>query len=148
MSRQSRPIVHGESHRLMHELGSECMAKYRFVKEEVHEYASPVKGRYARILFDQKVIPGAQCSMGVFRFEPGVVAQAHQHEAEVEVYFGLQGEGEVTIDGEPHRFGPGVAVYVPPKAVHQTRNAGDEVLEFTTFFSPAVSMDFVRDWER
>lgn len=124
------------------------MADYRFSKDEVHEYASPVKGRYCRILFDQESIPGAQCSMGVFRFEPGVVAQPHTHETEVEVYFGLRGEGEVAIDGKPHRFGPGVAVYVPPKAVHQTRNVGDGELEFAAFFAPAVSLDFVREWEK
>lgn len=128
--------------------GDVQVTEYSFAKDEVHEYASPVKGRYARILFDQKVIPGAQCSMGVFRFEPGVVAQAHQHETEVEVYFGLQGQGEVAIDGVPHRFGPGVAVYVPPKSLHQTRNVGDGTLEFAAFFAPAVSMDFVREWEK
>lgn len=124
------------------------MAEYRFAKDETKEIPSPVPGRYARIMFDQKMIPGAQCSMGIFRFEPGVVAQAHVHDTEVEVYFGLQGEGEVSIDGKPHRFSPGVAVYVPPKSLHQTRNVGDGVLEFIGFFAPAVSLDFVREWEK
>ena len=124
------------------------MPEYRFVKDEAKELASPVPGRFARIMFDQRMIPGAQCSMGIFRFEPGVVAQAHTHETEVEVYFGLQGEGEVSIDGKPYRFGPGVAVYVPPKSLHQTRNVGDGILEFIGFFAPAVSLDFVREWEK
>lgn len=124
------------------------MAEYRFAKDEAREYASPVPGRYARILFDQKVIPGAQCSMGVFRFEPGVISQAHEHETEVEMYFGLQGEGEVSIDGKTYRFGPGVAIYVPPKSTHFTRNVGEGILEFAAFFAPAVSLDFVREWAK
>ncbi len=124
------------------------MANLRFAKDETQELASPVPGRFARIMFDQEMIPGAQCSMGIFRFEQGVVAQAHVHDTEVEVYFGLQGEGEVSIDGVPYRFSPGVAVYVPPKSVHQTRNVGDGVLEFIGFFAPAVSLDFVREWAK
>lgn len=130
------------------EKGDTVMADLRFAKDETQELASPVPGRYARVMFDQKMIPGAQCSMGIMRFEPEVEAQAHFHDTEVEVYFGLQGEGEVTIDGQPYRFGPGVAVYVPPKSLHQTRNVGDGVLEFACFFAPAVSLDFMREWAK
>jgi mannose-6-phosphate isomerase-like protein (cupin superfamily) len=124
------------------------MAEYRYDREEAQEYRSPGgSGRYARVLFDNSTIPGAKCSLGVFRYDPGGVGPAHEHDAEVEVYFGLQGEGVVEFLGKAHSFGPGVAVYVPPKTVHQTRNVGEGVLEFATFFAPAISLAFVKEWE-
>lgn len=125
------------------------MTEYRFDMKEAPEYRSPGGGgRYARVLFDNTTIPGAQCSLGVFRYDPGGVGPAHEHDTEVEVYFGLQGEGEVSFLGKAHHFGPGVAVYVPPRTVHQTANVGEGVLEFATFFAPAISLGFVREWEK
>ncbi|MBW2149849.1 MAG: cupin domain-containing protein [Deltaproteobacteria bacterium] len=125
------------------------MTQYRFAKEEMTEYQSvDGEGRYARILLDPKTIQGARCSFGVFRYEPGVVGPAHEHETEVEVYFGLRGAGEVEFLGKAHRFEPGVAVYIPPKAVHQTRNVGDGELEFAAFFAPAMDLSFIREWKK
>ena len=41
----------------------------------------------------------------------------HSH-PDPEVYFGLEGSGEVMVDGVPHHLGPGVALYIPGGAVH------------------------------
>ena len=41
----------------------------------------------------------------------------HSH-PQAEVYFGLEGEGEVMVDGTSHRLAPGVALYIPGGAVH------------------------------
>lgn len=125
------------------------MAKYRFSEDEITEYGSPDgSGRYARLFFDSINIPNAQCSLGVFRYEPGVVGPAHEHETEVEVYFGLSGVGEVKFLGETHRIEPGVAVYIPPKAVHETRNAGDSEFKFIAFFGPSLDLSFIREWAK
>jgi quercetin dioxygenase-like cupin family protein len=43
---------------------------------------------------------------------------ALHHHPEPEVYFGLEGEGEVLIDGIPYHLAPGVALYIPGGAVH------------------------------
>ena len=40
------------------------------------------------------------------------------HHPHPEVYFGLEGEGQVLIEGVAHAFGPGVALYIPGGAVH------------------------------
>ncbi len=123
------------------------MAEYRFVKEDQEERCSPEdRERYARLMFDPKVIPGAHCSMAILRYEAGGVGPAHQHEAEVEVFFGLKGVGEVEFLGKAHRLEPGVAIYVPPKALHLTRNLGEGMLEFVCVFAPALDLSFIRGW--
>ena len=54
---------------------------------------------------------------GVAEIAPGEHFALHSH-AEPEVYFGLEGEGTVMIDGQPHAMAPGVALYIPGHAVH------------------------------
>ncbi len=123
------------------------MPEYRFTKEEADERRSAEdRGRYARLMFDPEVIPGAHCSMAIMRYEAGGVGPAHHHEAEVEVFFGLQGVGELEFLGKAHRLAPGVAIYVPPKTEHVTRNVGEGILEFVCVFAPAVDLSFIRGW--
>lgn len=54
---------------------------------------------------------------GVALMAAGETFALHHH-PQAEVYFGLEGEGEVLIDGVPHRLAPGVALYIPGGAVH------------------------------
>ena len=124
------------------------MTEYRFSKDETPERRSPEGvGRFGRLLFDPKVIPGAQCSMAILRYNAGGIGPAHEHESEVEVFFGLQGVGEIEFLGKAHRLEPGVAIYVPPKTRHLTRNVGDGELEFVCFFAPAADLSFIRAWK-
>ncbi|MGQ9656224.1 MAG: cupin domain-containing protein [Thermodesulfobacteriota bacterium] len=124
------------------------MIQYRFAKEEMPERRSPEgKGRHARLIFDPQVIPGAHCSMAILRYEAGGVGPAHEHETEVEVFFGLRGMGEIEFQGKAHRLEPGVAIYVPPRTRHLTRNIGVGDLEFVCFFAPAADLGFIRGWE-
>jgi quercetin dioxygenase-like cupin family protein len=54
---------------------------------------------------------------GVAIMAAGDTFVLHSH-PQPEVYFGLEGTGEVLIDGVPHHLGPGVALYIPGGAVH------------------------------
>jgi len=92
------------------------MTEYRFSKDDIPERRSPEGvGRFGRLLFDPKVIPGAQCSMAILRYNAGGIGPAHEHKSEVEVFFGLQGVGQIEFLGKAHRLEPGIAIYVPPK---------------------------------
>ena len=107
-----------------------------------------VPGRYAKILFDQRTIKDAPMSMALFRFEPGHTGPSHLHENEVEVYYGMQGEGCVVFDGVEHRLTPHTVLYVPPGKTHETRNPGGEDFVFLAVFGPAVNLDFIRNWNK
>lgn len=69
---------------------------------------------------------------GVAMLAPGETFALHSH-AEPEVYFGLDGSGEVMIDGVPHALGPGVALYIPGGAVHGVPLARTSMTWFYTF---------------
>ena len=119
-----------------------------FEKAKLIEYKAPQPfTRYAKIFFDDKTISGAHMSIGLFRFEPGQIGPKHVHEEEVEVYYCLRGKGSVTIDSEEFILKPHSALYIPPKAYHETKNTGDEDFEFLGIFAPAINMDNIRSWE-
>lgn len=69
---------------------------------------------------------------GVAMLAPGETFALHWH-TEPEVYFGLEGTGEVLIDGSPHSLGPGVALYIPGGAVHGVPVAKTAMTWFYTF---------------
>lgn len=71
--------------------------------------------------------------LGVAEFGPFGTLLPHRH-AQAEVYFGLTGEGVVTIGGKPHRIAPGIAVFVPRDAEHGVVG-GPEGLRFAYGFA-------------
>lgn len=120
-----------------------------FDVSKLEEKKSPAPAqRCARLLFDQKTIPGAPMSMASFRFAPGQSGPPHLHETEVEVYYCLEGEGIVTLDGVEHTLTPHTALYIPPTKMHETRNSGTVDFAFLAIFGPAVSLEFIREWEK
>ena len=70
--------------------------------------------------------------MGVAEFGPEGTLLPHRH-SPAEVYFGLEGAGVVTIDGVAHALTPGMALYIPEDAEHDTV-AGPEGLRFLYVF--------------
>ena len=70
-----------------------------------------------RTLFSAPATDSDEITCGVAMMAAGETFALHSH-PQAEVYFGLEGEGEVMIDGTPHRLGPGIALYIPGGAVH------------------------------
>lgn len=54
-----------------------------------------------------------------------------------EVYYILQGRGEMTIGDEQQTVEPGDAIYIPPHARQFIRNRGTEDLVFVCIVDPA-----------
>lgn len=118
-----------------------------FEVTKLPEYKAPSPfTRYARILFDNKVIAKTPISMAIFRFEPGQIGPKHRHETEVEVYFCLEGRGKVIVDGIEHVLTPNTALYIEPQKDHETHNVGDKDFVFLAVFGPCVNFDFIRKW--
>lgn len=69
---------------------------------------------------------------GVAMLAPGETFPLHSH-PQAEVYFGLDGMGEVLVDGVPHPLAPGVALYIPGGAVHGVPLASAPLKWFYTF---------------
>ncbi|MGD8627394.1 MAG: cupin domain-containing protein, partial [Anaerolineae bacterium] len=48
----------------------------------------------------------------------------------------VSGRGRIKVDDEEAPLEPGVAVLVPPRAVHQLINDGDEILKVVSAVAP------------
>ena len=75
---------------------------------------------------------------GVAMLEGGETFPLHSH-PQPEVYFGLEGTGEVLIDGRPYGLSPGIALYIPGGAVHGVPLAKAPLKWFSTFAADSFS---------
>lgn len=76
-------------------------------------------------------------SCGVLQLPEGGEIAAHSHPCREEVYFVLEGTGEVSADGESTVVKPGTAIWFPAGTVHRVFNPNKESLKM--FFATAVT---------
>lgn len=69
---------------------------------------------------------------GVAIMDRGDTFPLHSH-PHAETYFGLEGEGEVMIDGTAHLLSPGTLLYIPGGAVHGIPVASGPLRWFYSF---------------
>lgn len=62
-------------------------------------------------------------------------ARPHYHNTLTEVYFFLEGEGHIELDGELHPVRPGMAVLMPPGTRHRAV-IGDSPMKILNFVTP------------
>lgn len=93
----------------------------------------PARGTLTwRMLISADVTPTAGLVCGIAEMQPGETFALHRH-AEPEVYFGIEGEGEVLVDGVAHRLAPGVALYIPSMAEHGVPHVTTPLRGFYSF---------------
>ena len=108
--------------------------------EEIEGNVFPA-GRHTRVLVgDNAPITAEGFCMGQVTIFPGGQVPAHHHEQE-EVYYVLDGQGEIEIDGEVQPIRQGEAVYVEPGRMHNLRNPGKQDMTFIFVYSPAGVVD-------
>ncbi|MCZ8079445.1 MAG: cupin domain-containing protein [Rhodobacteraceae bacterium] len=108
-----------------------CAVDFAALPDE--RWDDPARGTIQfRTLFSAPSTDSDEITCGVAMMAAGDTFPLHSH-AQAEVYFGLEGEGEVMIDGTPHRLAPGVALYIPGGAVHGVPQAYGPLRWFYTF---------------
>ena len=60
-------------------------------------------------------------SLAEATLEPGRATERHYHARTEEIYFLLEGDGEMEVDGDARSVTPGDAVLIPAGAWHQIR---------------------------
>ena len=99
-------------------------------------WSDPVRGDVGfRTFFGAPGTTTRDLTAGVAELEPAGWLGHHRH-APSEVYYVIEGEGVLTIDGSEHPVTAGTAVYVPGDSEHGIRNTGAGVLRF--FYAFAV----------
>ena len=74
-----------------------------------------------RTLFSSERTPSEALTAGVAEILPGNELKAHHH-AEPELYYIIEGEGVVTIDGLEHPVQEETTVFIPGGAIHRIKN--------------------------
>ncbi len=74
----------------------------------------------------------------------GSATPPHRHDCE-EVVVVAAGRGQLLIDGAAHDFGPDTTLVIPPNAVHQIVNVGDEPMRVTAVFATSPVEVFLPD---
>ena len=67
----------------------------------------------------------------------GEASLPHKLKAASEVYYILEGEGIMYIEGESAKVYPGQAIYIPPNARQCIKNTGKSDLKFLCIVDPA-----------
>ena len=93
-------------------------------------------GSTIRELFGLPTGGTEQQSLAEATLEPGQSTQRHYHGESEEIYFVLEGAGELEIDGERRRLGVGEAAAIPPGAWHEIRTEGKARLRFLCCCAP------------
>ncbi len=76
------------------------------------------------------------CSIAHAIIEPGKASLPHKLNKSVEIYYMLEGEGEMHIDSESTIVKPGDAIYIPPGSSQWIENPGDAPLKFLCMVTP------------
>ncbi|GIL01003.1 MAG: hypothetical protein BroJett030_09020 [Alphaproteobacteria bacterium] len=75
----------------------------------------------------------AALTAGIAIVEPGGFLARHRH-APAELYFVVEGEGVVTLDGHDRPVKRGDCVFIPPMCEHGVRNEAATILRFLYVF--------------
>ncbi len=76
------------------------------------------------------------CSIAHAILEPGASSLPHRLKTSAEVYFIMEGEGEMQIDSESSLVRAGQAVLIPPGSWQYIRNTKDIILKMICIVSP------------
>jgi mannose-6-phosphate isomerase-like protein (cupin superfamily) len=96
-------------------------------------------GSTIRVLLDARLGGAAKQSLAEATLGPGQATRRHYHGRSEEIYAILEGSGEIEVDGERGRVGPGDAVLIPPGSWHAVRADAGAELRFLCCCAPAYS---------
>ena len=92
-------------------------------------------GAIARMILDRRVLKEIGF-LASATLDSGKTIESHIDPME-EIYFIVKGEGEMMVDDDTRRVGPGDAVWVPAGSPHSLTNTGEEVCMILVVASPA-----------
>lgn len=113
---------------------------------EIRSQASAVPfttkdGSTIRSLLDLGTAPVRNQSLAEATVEAATATERHYHRESEEIYYVLEGEGEMELDGERAPVAPGDAVLIPPGAWHEIRASEDGQLRFLCCCAPPYRND-------
>lgn len=96
-------------------------------------------GSTIRSLLDRTTAPVEFQSLAEATIRAGTSTTRHYHRASEEIYYLLAGHGQMDLDGELARIGPGDAVLIPPRSWHRITADPDADIRMLCCCSPPYS---------
>lgn len=93
-------------------------------------------GSTIRSILDLTNAPVQNQSLAEATLALGQATERHYHKISEEIYFLLEGEGQMEIDGETRTVVPGDAILIPPGAWHQITATSTNALRFLCCCAP------------
>ena len=104
---------------------------------EIAGRSYPARRRTQNLVGGASPIQAAAFSMGHVTLSPnGGQVPWHNQEQE-EIYFIVEGSGEMCLGEERREIHAGQAVYIPPRVFHQLTNTGRESMRMIYCYGPA-----------
>lgn len=98
-------------------------------------------GSVIRSLLDRANAPVANASLAEATLEAGESTTRHRHAVSEEMYYLVEGEGEMELDGATRRVGVGDAILIPPGARHRITAVGPGPLRLLCVCAPPWSAE-------
>jgi quercetin dioxygenase-like cupin family protein len=76
-----------------------------------------------KVIYPEMGVPTKTLIAGIVEIDPGQHSPMHRHNCE-EVYYVLEGHGEIEAAGVRHAFEPGDAIFNRPNVEHRVFNTG------------------------
>lgn len=98
---------------------------------DTHDLAWTTVPQFSGLLFKplETIATHPYARVALVKLPVGYTIPTHVHAVEIETIYVLTGQGELFLDGEVERVGPGQGGSVPVGMPHGLRNAGDTELE-------------------
>ncbi|MEZ5098983.1 MAG: cupin domain-containing protein [Thermoleophilia bacterium] len=93
-------------------------------------------GSTIRSILDRTNAPVQGQSLAEASLPPGCSTERHYHRESEELYFVLEGTGDMELDGARRGVGPGDAILIPPGAWHTIAATGESTLRFLCCCAP------------
>jgi mannose-6-phosphate isomerase-like protein (cupin superfamily) len=104
-------------------------------RADAHAFTT-LDGSTIRVLLDAELGGAGNQSLAEATLAPGQPTRRHYHARTEEIYVVLDGKGEMEVDGERRRIGPGDAILIPPAARHEIRADDNTELRFLCCCAP------------
>ena len=101
------------------------------------EFPGHFGGALSKMLVGPDNSGSARVDFRVSRYAPAAHVEEHAHRVQEQVYYVLEGEGVLTVDGVPRLMRAHDYVYLPPGVRHGFTNTGLESLVFFVVTTPA-----------
>ena len=101
----------------------------------------PARRRTQNLVGGVSPIQATQFSMGYVTLDPGGGQVPWHNQEQEEIYFVVEGRGEMCLGEERQEVQGGQAVYIPSGVYHQLTNTGDTPMVMMYCYGPAGDVD-------